>query len=217
MTRSHEHPSTPGDYDANSERLSTPSPRIYVASLADYNAGRLHGVWLEADREPAEVHADIQALLAASSEPGAEEYAIHDYDGFGDARLDEYDSLELVCRIARGITAHGLAFAAWAEIFKPATRRPWSASRRLTWATTTPNGPTPSSSSTTSATSNSSTTPSLPRCVPTRGLMPRHWPGTCSSTATCTSILPTTAGSGYLMGGCSSFLGEIGSSPHNQE
>ncbi|ATQ27340.1 antirestriction protein ArdA [Rhodococcus ruber] len=112
----HEHPSTPGDHDANSERPSTPSPRIYVASLADYNAGRLHGVWLEADRGPAELQADIQAMLAASPEPGAEEYAIHDYDGFGDARLAEFDSLELVSRIARGITAHGLAFAAWADI-----------------------------------------------------------------------------------------------------
>ncbi|MGW0019944.1 antirestriction protein ArdA [Rhodococcus sp. NPDC003382] len=47
---------------------------------------------------------------------GAEEYAIHDYEGFGEARIYEHDSLELVSRIARGIAAHGLAFAAWADI-----------------------------------------------------------------------------------------------------
>ena len=29
-------------------RSAMRGPRIYVASLSDYNAGRLHGVWLEA-------------------------------------------------------------------------------------------------------------------------------------------------------------------------
>ncbi|MDV6291489.1 antirestriction protein ArdA [Rhodococcus aetherivorans] len=113
---SHKHPSIHSEQEASSEHPSTPSPRVYVASLADYNAGRLHGVWLDADRDPAELQADIQAMLAASPESGAEEYAIHDSDGFGDARLDEFDSLELVSRIAHGIAAHGLAFAAWADI-----------------------------------------------------------------------------------------------------
>ncbi|MGW0019942.1 antirestriction protein ArdA [Rhodococcus sp. NPDC003382] len=113
---SHEQPSTHGEDEASSERRSTPGPRIYVASLADYNAGRLHGAWLDAGRDPADLQADIRAMLAAAPEPGAEEYAIHDYEGFGEARIYEHDSLELVSRIARGIAAHGLAFAAWADI-----------------------------------------------------------------------------------------------------
>lgn len=93
-----------------------PSPRTYVASLADYNNGSLHGVWLDAAREPEAIHADIQAMLARSRTPGAEEFAIHDYEDFGVCVVHEYDSIELVSRIARGIQQHGHAFAAWAEV-----------------------------------------------------------------------------------------------------
>ncbi|MGI8612416.1 MAG: antirestriction protein ArdA [Nocardioidaceae bacterium] len=97
-----------------------PEPKIWVASLSDYNNGVLHGAWLDANRDPSEVHGDIQTMLATSptttrtGEP-AEEWAIHNYEGFGQFGLGEYDSVELVCRIARGIAEHGLAFAAYAE------------------------------------------------------------------------------------------------------
>jgi antirestriction protein len=91
-------------------------PRVYVASLSDYNAGRLHGVWLDADVEAESLAAGVQAMLSASPEPGAEEFAIHDYESFGPLRLDEFDSLEKVARIARGIDEHGMAFAHWADL-----------------------------------------------------------------------------------------------------
>ncbi|GFG50179.1 antirestriction protein [Mycolicibacterium agri] len=113
----------PGDQPSdNSEALAghetepRPSPRIYIASLADYNNGYLHGVWLDAAREPEAIHDDIQGMLAESRQPDAEEFAIHDYDNFGVCQIHEYDSIELVSRIARGIQEHGLAFAAWAEV-----------------------------------------------------------------------------------------------------
>ncbi|CAN5408572.1 hypothetical protein BH24ACT7_BH24ACT7_06120 [soil metagenome] len=54
-------------------------------------------------------------MLNASPEPSVEEYAIHDYQGFGGLHLSEYETLETVAAIARGIDEHGLAFAAWAE------------------------------------------------------------------------------------------------------
>ena len=92
------------------------TPRIYVASLSDYTNGRLHGRWLDAAREPAAIRTDIQAMLAESTDPGAEEWAIHDFDQFGSWRVDEFDSIELVSRIARGIQAHGPAYAAWADV-----------------------------------------------------------------------------------------------------
>ncbi|MDP9164520.1 MAG: antirestriction protein ArdA [Actinomycetota bacterium] len=92
-----------------------PHPRIYVASLADYNAGRLHGAWIDADQEPEQLSDAVQAMLAKSRQPGAEEWAIHDYDGFGAYRLGEYHRLEDVAALAAGISEHGLAFAAWAE------------------------------------------------------------------------------------------------------
>jgi antirestriction protein len=90
-------------------------PRIYVASLSDYNAGRLHGAWIDADQEPEQIEVEIASMLARSPEPVAEEWAIHDYEGFGSLRLSEYESVERFSRIARGITEHGPAFAAWID------------------------------------------------------------------------------------------------------
>jgi antirestriction protein len=85
-----------------------------VASLTDYNDGRLHGAWVDATREPDELHADVDAMLARSPTGNAEEFAIHDYEGFGQYPVGEYDSIEVVSQIARGIAEHGLAFGAWA-------------------------------------------------------------------------------------------------------
>jgi antirestriction protein len=93
-----------------------PSPRIYVASLSDYNAGRLHGEWIAADQALDDVWSEIGDMLAESPEPGAEEWAIHDYEGFGPLRLREYESLDLVSEIAQGIAEHGEAFAAFVEL-----------------------------------------------------------------------------------------------------
>lgn len=111
------HDSTAEDAAANErERALAPEPRVYVASLADYNNGGLHGVWLNVAREPAEIRADIAKMLALSKYPDAEEWAIHDQIDFGTWRVNEYDSIELVARIANGIKQHGLAFAAWADV-----------------------------------------------------------------------------------------------------
>ena len=109
------HPTT-RDTERRHETEPEPHPAIYVASLADYVNGRLHGVWLDAARDADEIHADIAAMLARSPEPGAEEFAIHDYEQFGHWRVGEYDSVEQVSRIARGIAEHGHAYSAWADI-----------------------------------------------------------------------------------------------------
>lgn len=91
------------------------SPRIYVACLAAYNAGRLHGAWIDADQDKDAVWAEVEAVLTSSPVPGAEEWAIHDYEGFGPMRLSEYESVERVVAIAHGIEEHGPAFAAWLD------------------------------------------------------------------------------------------------------
>ena len=49
------------------------SPRIYVACLAAYNAGQLHGEWINADREANEIQADIKSILEKSPEASAED------------------------------------------------------------------------------------------------------------------------------------------------
>lgn len=51
-------------------------PRIYVACLAAYNNGRLHGRWIDANT-PDEIWREVSAMLRASPEPDAEEWAIH--------------------------------------------------------------------------------------------------------------------------------------------
>ncbi|WP_018599349.1 antirestriction protein ArdA [Mycobacterium sp. 155] len=100
------------------ETEPTRSPAIYVASLADYNNGILHGAWIDAAREPDEIYADINTMLGSSREPVAEEWAIHDYDQFGRWKVGEYDSIEQISRIAKGIAEHGYAYSAWADVFE---------------------------------------------------------------------------------------------------
>lgn len=107
----------PQQPETHPEREQPPrlSPRIWVGSLADYNAGRLHGDWLDAAVEDDELLAGVHRILASSHEPGAEEHGIFDFDEFGTYRVGEYDRLEQVAAVARGIAEHGRAFAAWAD------------------------------------------------------------------------------------------------------
>jgi antirestriction protein len=81
-------------------------PRIYVACLAAYNAGKLHGKWIPCD-DMGTMQDSITGMLAASPEADAEEWAIHDYEGFGSASLSEYQSLETVEAMAEFIREHG--------------------------------------------------------------------------------------------------------------
>lgn len=85
----------------------TGQPRIYVACLAAYNSGILHGRWIDAAQDIDALWCDIRAMLSESPEPGAEEWAIHDYEGFGDIRLSEYEGIARVHAIAGFIGEHG--------------------------------------------------------------------------------------------------------------
>lgn len=89
-------------------------PSIYVASLSDYNAGCLHGEWIDLDgKDIDDVQYVVNAILADSLHGPAEEWAIHDYYGFGEYRVSEYASLETVVKIAAAIDEHGEAFTHW--------------------------------------------------------------------------------------------------------
>jgi len=59
---------------------------IYVADLSAYNNGILHGIWINALDEVDEIQDQINAMLEKSPEEYAEEYAIHDYEGFDGAK-----------------------------------------------------------------------------------------------------------------------------------
>ena len=108
---------------------ATASPRIYVACLASYNAGTLHGVWIDLDGKDAdEVHEEIQAMLKASGEPGAEEFAIHDHEGFEGIKIGEYTSIADVIAAAEGIEAHGGAFVAALDVYGGSPDYAWALS-----------------------------------------------------------------------------------------
>lgn len=102
----------------NEETTATPAPaatntpRIYVASLSDYNAGKLLGRWIDAGQEAHAIHAEIQTMLAESREYPAEEWAIHDYEGFGQWKPREYESIDTVADVAALIAEHGEVFSA---------------------------------------------------------------------------------------------------------
>lgn len=117
------------------------TPRIYVASLADYNAGILHGRWIDATLGVEHIHAEVAAMLresrypsvtmpcpdcaaddnanecntchGARTVPSAEEWAIHDTDGFCGVKLSEWEDLANVADLADAIEEYGEAFATW--------------------------------------------------------------------------------------------------------
>jgi antirestriction protein len=99
-------PATPAPLGTASAPPSGDRPRIYVACLAAYNNGYLHGAWIDATH-PGQIMEGVRAMLAASPVPGAEEWAIHDHEGFEGASLSEYASFETVCALAEFIAEHG--------------------------------------------------------------------------------------------------------------
>lgn len=86
--------------------LSGDHPAIYVACLAAYNNGILHGETIRAE-DADDMRRDTRAMLARSPIPNAEEWAIHDYAGFEGARIEEYTSFESVAELAAFIEERG--------------------------------------------------------------------------------------------------------------
>lgn len=86
--------------------MNTVLPRVYVACLAAYNSGILHGKWIDVDSED-QMWSDINAMLALSPEPNSEEWAFHDYEGFGGLLVNEYDSVTAILEKAAFIGQYG--------------------------------------------------------------------------------------------------------------
>lgn len=99
------------------ETYTIDQPRIYVACLAAYNNGILYGAWLDAAQEAWALYDDVKDMLAASPMASAEEWAIHDYEGFGGVRLEEYTGLDRVAELAAFIAEHGAVGAALLDYY----------------------------------------------------------------------------------------------------
>jgi len=88
------------------------SPRIYVACLAAYNAGHLHGQWIDADQSADDIREAISEMLSRSPARGAEEWAIHDHDEFQGISIKEFESIDTVAALAALLTEHQSAAVA---------------------------------------------------------------------------------------------------------
>lgn len=88
------------------------TPRIWIGSLADYNAGRLIGEWVDAT-DLDEMYEALDRVLAQSKEEVAEEYYIGDHENFGDFKVYTYEPLDILSAVGEAIDEHGPAVAAW--------------------------------------------------------------------------------------------------------
>lgn len=96
-------------------QTTTPSPiRIYVACLASYNAGILHGTWIDVSSDVDDMQEQINDMLTASRQEDAEEWEIHDSEA--PFSIDEWESLDDLARIADLYEQHGDVFLAAFEI-----------------------------------------------------------------------------------------------------
>ena len=75
-------------------------PKIYVACLASYNSGILHGAYIDATLEPDDMLDLIGEMLEKSPVIGAEEWEIHDFEDFDCIRIDRWEDLQQVHDIA---------------------------------------------------------------------------------------------------------------------
>ena len=80
---------------------------IYVADLAAYNSGILHGKWVEVT-DPETMEKEINSILTYG-----EEYAIHDYEGI---ECGESDTMQNVCRKNDLLTKYGDAWTAYVNL-----------------------------------------------------------------------------------------------------
>jgi antirestriction protein len=97
--------------------MATPTnatPRIYVACMAAYNNGKLHGEWIDANQDVEDLQEAIAKVLSTSPEPGAEEWAVHAYDNMPPG-MGECPDLEEISEYARLFDEYGEAFAVFAD------------------------------------------------------------------------------------------------------
>ena len=100
--------------------LDLDTPQIYCACLSSYNAGFLHGCFIDATQDPEDIREEIDRMLSSSpiaNVEACEEFAIHDYQNFAGVNLHEYQSIDYVSALANAIEEHGKPFALYINYF----------------------------------------------------------------------------------------------------
>ena len=91
---------------------------LWCGCLASYNQGILYGEWI--DLNPIDTTEELQEaidyILKSSPIEDAEEWAWFDHD-LGGIHIDEYEDLEEIINIAKGLKEHESAFVAFYNCF----------------------------------------------------------------------------------------------------
>ena len=80
---------------------STDTPRIYIACLASYNNGVMHGKWIDASADVDEMQDEVNAILRASPYPNVT-VVCEDCSGKGYFHNAEDDSDNMMCLACKG-------------------------------------------------------------------------------------------------------------------
>ena len=91
---------------------------VWIGSLGAYNCGYLHGEWVDLDLIDTveELQEAIDQILQDSPVEDDEEWACMDHD-LGGIAISEYEDLETVVNIAKGLREHESAFVAFYNCF----------------------------------------------------------------------------------------------------
>jgi antirestriction protein len=101
---------------AEIEGAPTYLPRIHVVDAISHERGVQRGQWVDANQEPDELTAAINALLDSSPTPEATAWGIHATEGFAGLDLRGYTDTALISHLAKGVAEHGAAYSAWVGI-----------------------------------------------------------------------------------------------------
>jgi len=92
-------------------------PRIYVACLNAYSSGKLHGTWIDCDRDAEAIWKEIKEMLSKSPAPDAEEWAIHCHENWQGIEIGEHEDIERIAKLAEILLEHGAAFGAYCRYY----------------------------------------------------------------------------------------------------
>ncbi|WNV83466.1 antirestriction protein ArdA [Umezawaea sp. Da 62-37] len=100
----------------DAERHPTYEQRVYVADLDSLRRTIHHGLWVDANQAPADLKADVTAMLDSSPTVGATRWAVGAAKDLAGLDLTGSSDTALISRLARGVHQHGAAYSAWASI-----------------------------------------------------------------------------------------------------
>lgn len=81
----------------NIREIAMTDKRIFVTCLAAYNNGIIHGKWIPVTESLDLLQMEIKKVLSTSPIEDAEEWAIHDHEGFDGINVTESNDLEELC------------------------------------------------------------------------------------------------------------------------